>query len=235
MKNLVYNITIPNLILSFIPLAVVIGIYAKWSLKPFAALYATIRMVLQLIAIGFALKWIFGTSSPWIVCAILLVMLLFASWIALGPVAGERLKLLPAAFLAISIGGISTLALAGGWVIRLDPWYDARYLIPIAGMIFAQCMNGVSLAADRSKAELARGSSLREARAAALQTALLPITNNFLAVGLVSLPGMMTGQILAGVSPLIAVRYQIMVMAALFGSTGISAALFLLLEGRIKK
>lgn len=87
----------------------------------------------------------------------------------------------------------------------------------------------VSLAAERLQAELRRGDDYLTARDTAMQAALIPIINALFAVGLVSLPGMMTGQILSGVSPLIAVRYQIMVMLMIFGSTGMATALFLVL------
>jgi len=114
-------------------------------------------------------------------------------------------------------------------VLAMDPWYLPSYMIPLAGMIFANAMNSVSLAGERLEAELDRGVSYERARVIALQTSLIPITNSLFAVGLVSLPGMMTGQILSGVSPFIAARYQIMVMCMLFGSAGISSASFLVL------
>ena len=102
-------------------------------------------------------------------------------------------------------------------------------MVPLAGITFANSMNSVSLAAERLHAEMARGEDYLTARKIALNAALIPITNALFAVGLVSLPGMMTGQILSGISPLIAVRYQIMVMCMLFGSAVISAALFVAL------
>ena len=96
-------------------------------------------------------------------------------------------------------------------------------------MIFAASMNSVSLAAERFQAEKDKGLPYTEARQTALQTALIPIINSLFAVGVVSLPGMMTGQILSGVSPLIAAEYQIVVMTMLFGASGISAATYLVL------
>ena len=114
-------------------------------------------------------------------------------------------------------------------VLVLKPWYLPQLMVPLAGMIFANSMNSISLAVERLNAEIDRNVSYEEARNIALQASLIPIINSLFAVGLVSLPGMMTGQILSGVSPLIAVRYQIMVMCMIFGSSGISAACFLLL------
>jgi putative ABC transport system permease protein len=93
-------------------------------------------------------------------------------------------------------------------------------------------MNSVSIAAERLFAELNRSVPYVDARRIALQAGLIPIVNTLLAVGLVSLPGFMTGQILSGVSPLIAVRYQVMVMCMIFGASGLSAALFLTLVRR---
>jgi len=97
-------------------------------------------------------------------------------------------------------------------------------------MIFANAMNTVSLAAERYESERGRGAELTAARRTALDAALIPQINGLLAVGLVSLPGMMTGQILSGVEPLVAVRYQIMVMCMVFGSGGLGAALYLALR-----
>jgi len=97
-------------------------------------------------------------------------------------------------------------------------------------MIFANSMNAISLVAERFTAERDRGESYIDARDTALSAALIPITNSMFAVGLVSLPGMMTGQILSGVTPLLAARYQIMVMAMLFGAAGLAAITFLALQ-----
>jgi putative ABC transport system permease protein len=105
-------------------------------------------------------------------------------------------------------------------------------MIPLGGMIFATSMNAVSLSAERLGAELTRGASYDDARRIAIRAALIPQINTLFAVGIVSLPGMMTGQILSGVTPLIAVRYQIMVMCMLFGASGLSAACFLVLQRR---
>jgi putative ABC transport system permease protein len=90
-------------------------------------------------------------------------------------------------------------------------------------------MNAVSLVAERFEKEL-KISSYEQARAVAFKASLIPQINSFLAVGLVSLPGMMSGQILAGVDPLVAVRYQMMVMFMILGSSGISTVSYLYLK-----
>jgi len=97
----------------------------------------------------------------------------------------------------------------------------------LAGMVFSNSMNMISLAVERMNAELERKETFDYARNIAMYAAMIPTINTMFAVGLVSLPGMMTGQILSGISPLIAVRYQIMVMCMIFAAGGLSTALFL--------
>lgn len=229
MSNSAYHIAFSNLLLLFIPIAIVCIIYIKWSLTVKTLFYATGRMIAQLIFMGYALIVIFRQSNVLVSSCVLITMLLFSSWIALRPIKKLRKKLYFKALLAIFGGGVPVLVLVIGWVIQLKPWYMPRYLIPLAGMIFANAMNSVSLCAERFHSEREKGQSYSMARNSAYQTGLIPLLNSFFAVGLVSIPGMMTGQILSGVSPLLAVRYQIMVMAMLLGACGISSAIYLLL------
>lgn len=223
-------IPIANLSLALLPAFVVLAILHRWSAGSGGALYGLGRMVAQLALVGYALTFIFGTGHPAIVLGTLTVMLAAAGWIALRPVALRRKAVYPRALAAIGVGGVSTLALVTQGVLTADPWHDPTVLIPLGGMVFAGSMNAVSLSAERLEAEIARGTSYRDGRSIALRSALIPQVNTLFAVGLVSLPGMMTGQILSGVSPLVAVRYQIMVMCMLFGAAGMSAACFLALQ-----
>jgi len=227
MTNSVQIIPFTNLALAFIPVFVVAGILYKWTSEGSHTLYAVFRMLVQLLLIGYFLIFIFESDSAWVVMTVLIVMLCTSSWIALRTIKTQRLFLYRKAFLAITLGGGITLLLITQGVLGLDPWYWPRYLIPLAGMIFANAMNSVSLAAERLTAEMERDVQYEQARNIAFRASLIPIINSLLAVGLVSLPGMMTGQILSGVSPLIAVRYQIMVMCMVFASAGISSACFL--------
>lgn len=227
MTNSVQIIPFANLALAFIPVFVVAGILFKWTAEGRHTLYAVFRMLVQLLLIGYFLIFIFESDSAWVVGAVLVVMLCTSSWIALRTIKTRRRLLYKKAFYAITLGGGITLLLITQGVLDLSPWYWPRYLIPLAGMIFANAMNSVSLAAERLHAEIDRDVSYEQARSIAFRASLIPITNSLLAVGLVSLPGMMTGQILSGISPLIAVRYQIMVMCMVFASAGISAACFL--------
>jgi len=227
MNNSVQTIPLLNLAIAFVPVLVALVVLIKWSLNPLNALYAVSRMLIQLLLIGYFLAFIFGSDNSWTVIIVLAVMLFTSSWIALRTIAEKRKNLYWHAFSSIILGGGLTLLLVTQAVLSLQPWYIPQIMIPLAGMIFANSMNSVSLAADRFYAEIERGVAYDEARNTAMQTSLIPIINSLFAVGLVSLPGMMTGQILSGVSPLIAVRYQIMVMSMIFGASVISTAIFL--------
>ena len=179
------------------------------------------------MVIGYFLGYIFEANSAWVVLAVVTVMVFVSSWIALRTSRIKRAVLYKKTLYSLILGGGTTFLLVTQTVLDLDPWYSPRYVIPLAGMIFASSMNSVSLAVERLTAEIERNVDYQQARTTALRTSLIPITNSLFAVGLVSLPGMMTGQILSGISPLVAARYQIMVMCMIFGSAGISSALFL--------
>ena len=232
MDTVLSEISLQGLAITFLPVAVVVGIMVLWSAGARTALYATFRMLIQLLLIGYVLVYIFDSDQPLFILAVLAVMLTVASWIAIRPLHMKDPSTYLNSLVAISVGGILTLALVSGLVLGVEPWFSPRYLVPLAGMIFAGSMNAVSLAAERFQSEQERGISYVEARQVALQAALIPITNSLFAVGLVALPGMMTGQILSGVSPMVAAKYQIVVMTMLFGTSGISAALYLVLANR---
>lgn len=224
------TIELPKLALAFIPVLVVFIILFKWSLPKKKSLYALTRMLVQLLLVGFFLGFIFESDSAWLVLFLLLLMVLFSSGIALNNIEAPRLLLFKRAILAISVSGVFTLGVITQGVLAIEPWYQAKTVIPLAGMVFATCMNSVSLSGERFYAERARNVSYIDARNTAFNASMIPNINALLAVGLVSLPGMMTGQILSGVSPFIAARYQIMVMCMIFACAGMSSAYFLFLH-----
>jgi putative ABC transport system permease protein len=227
MNSAINEISLSHLAIAFLPVLPVLAILYRWKLDFGKGVYAIARMLGQLLIIGYFLKTIFAADSALIVLLVLSVMVFASSWIAMGSIGDKRLMLYKSALLAIVIGGGINLVIVCGGVLRLEPWYLPQYVVPLAGMIFANAMNAVSLAAERMRSETKNGVEYLDARKRALQAALIPVTNSLFAVGLVSLPGMMTGQIISGVSPLIAARYQIMVMCMVFGSAGVSTALFL--------
>jgi len=189
-------------------------------------------MFIQLMLIGYVLVYIFEGGMIYTVLIVLLVMISAAGWIALSVTEDHRKKLYFNGFASIFLGGSISLFTVTFFVLKLEPWYEAAYLIPLAGMIYANAMNSVSLAVERMNYEMEKGADEQSAGKTAFQTSLIPVINSLFAVGLVSLPGMMTGQILSGVSPLTASRYQIVVMCMVLGSAGMSSGLFILMSRR---
>lgn len=217
-------IPLARLLVALIPVLAVIGILYAWKLEAKSGSIAVGRMLLQLLMLGFLLEFLFQKDQVWISGITFLFMAVVSSWIALRVIPTHRRSLLaPVVGLLLAIG-IAILALVTQGVLRIQPWYAADKLIPLAGMIFSGGMNSVSLSLERFYSEVERTGELSQARRTAFHAALIPSTNSLLAVGLVSIPGMMTGQVLAGESPLLAARYQIVVMCMLYGMVGLSSA-----------
>lgn len=223
----VLTIPLSHLVIAFLPVIVVLIILFRWTKDGRAGIYAVIRMVLQLTAVGYILSYLFETDTPLLILAVLGMMWFTSSWIGIRHLREKNGRAYRQALIAIGTGSIPTLLLIVLGVMRSETLMEARLIVPLAGMVFPPSMNVVSLIAERLQAEQDRGVPFAEAREASLRAALIPVTNSLLAVGLVSLPGMMTGQVLAGVDPMEAVRYQIMVMCMIFGASGICAATYL--------
>jgi putative ABC transport system permease protein len=201
---------------------------------------AATRMVLQLIAIGYILRLVFKLNNPMATLAIVVVMALIAGReVAARP--EQRFKDL--SNLALGAGSVAlatfvTVALALTTAIRPQPWFDPRYAIPLAGIILGNVLSAASLTLDSLlsatvqertaiEARLCLGSTYWQAVSGPIRSAirrgLLPIINQMSAAGVVTLPGIMTGQILAGMDPLEAVKYQILLMFLLSGGSGLAA------------
>lgn len=210
-----------------------------------ALVTASLRMVFQLLLVGYALKALFAVQSPWLVLLILLGMGLFAIQTIAARVRQRMPRFYRIVGLAVLVGcGGSTFFLCH-LVIEVEPWFNPRYLIPLAGMIIGNSMTGASLAAERLSAEMTErreeieaslclgASAVQAARPAvqnAFRAALIPTVNAMVAMGLVFLPGMMTGQILSGTEPVGAVKYQIAIMCVITGSV-VLTSLIILLQG----
>jgi putative ABC transport system permease protein len=200
------------------------------------------RGAAQLIAIGYVLVLLFAHERASFVVLLLSVMVVAAAGTAarrvdLGP---SRSVLFPRALAAIAIGALVALVPVFTAVVPLHPWYEARYLVPISGMMLSNAMNVVaqvferlfasaSSEADQIEALLSLGATPKQALErqvrAALRAALLPTINGLLTVGLVALPGMMTGQIVSGTAPEQAVRYQIVILYQLVAVAAVSGFL----------
>lgn len=223
-----------HLLVMLMPVGIVGYFYYRWIGDAREVVTATFRMVAQLLLIGYLLVYIFNNQNCIAGLLIVLFMVLVSSLIALRNVQRKSVQTYVKIFVSILIGGSINLLLVLYAVIDLEPLYQPRFVIPLAGMIYANAMNAISLAAERFENEI-KTHTYEAARATAFHGALIPQINSFLAVGLVSLPGMMTGQILSGVDPTVAVRYQIVVMAMVLGSAGISVVSYLLLKSAQSK
>ncbi|CAH9017908.1 ABC transporter permease [Candidatus Nitrosacidococcus sp. I8] len=198
---------------------------------------ASFRMVLQLAIISLVLKKLFTLNSPVWISFIIIIMMAFAGWEILvrqtHRLVGWRLYGLGAGSILLATSLITLTFLATN--IHPDPWYDPRYLLPLLGMVLGNTMTGISLGLHNLFSGLIKDKISIENQLAlgatywiavlpiirnALQSALMPTINAMAATGLVWFPGMMTGQILAGVYPTEAVKYQILIMFFITGSTG---------------
>jgi len=220
-------ISLDHLLIAFVPVLLVTYIYFRWSLDTAEVGVAVVRMTAQLLLIGYVLAWLFEQQQAGVLGFVMLVMALASTWISLRKVKQARIQLFAKTLLVITSSSVFILIVVVAGVLSLNPAENARVVIPLGGMIFSSAMTAVGLAAERYYSDRDSGLPHLTARNKAFGASLIPITNSMLAVGLVALPGMMTGQILSGVSPLLAVRYQIVVMCMIFGVAGLSSAFFL--------
>ncbi len=199
---------------------------------------ATLRTYLQLIGLGLILAWLFETENPWIVLAIFLFMMLMTAQIALQRVTHKPANIYFNTFIAIFITTIIVTFSVTALIIQVKPWYDPRYILTIGGMVLGNSMNGIALTLERFFDDMKkRAAEVNQALAfggtawevslpsirVALTAGLMPIINSMSAVGLVSIPGMMTGQLIAGANPIEAAKYQIVVMLMISAATALGA------------
>jgi putative ABC transport system permease protein len=210
-------------------------------------LVAAVCAIVQLLLIGFVLDWVFRIDRWYVVLVMMAIMTLVA-----GVAAVQRTHVrYPGIWLRsiASIWGGSWLiaALGLGLIVQVRPWYRPQYAIPLLGMILGNTLNGVALSLDRLGSELStrrheveallalgatRWEAARPMVRHAVQTGLIPTINGMMVVGIVSLPGMMTGQILAGASPVQAVKYQIVIMFLIASATALGTGAAALLSYR---
>lgn len=210
--------------------------------------YSAIRSLMQLIAIGYILDIVFAIDDWWIVLGILSIMIAIASIVTRNKI-DQRLKgLLPTVVLSIIASSAFSLGYVVLLIVQPNQWYEPRYLIPLAGMLFGNAMNSASLAGERLltainrnrleiETHLCLGATAKQAiveyQTEAIRAGLIPTLNNMLVVGLVSLPGMFTGQVLGGSDPLDAASYQILILFAIILANLIST--ILVTEGIYKR
>jgi len=199
-------------------------------------LLAAVRTVGQLLLIGLVLTWIFEHSTWYAVLGLLVLMTVVAGVSGVQRTSRRYRGIWRDSILSMWASSWIMAAVAVYGVVQVHPWYapHPQYVIPLLGMILGNTLNGISLGLDRFGDELvgkrdevetllALGATSWEAArrpiATALRTGMLPTINTMMVVGLVSLPGMMTGQLLAGMDPMQAVKYQIMIMFLIAAGT----------------
>ena len=202
-------------------------------------LVAGVRMVVQLLLVGLVLKTVFALRSPWVVALVMLAMLgaasyetlsrqqrRFVGWWGAGLGAGTTML----ATVLVTAFGVASL--------QPTPWYAPELTIPLFGIVLGNAMSGVSISLNAFNTGLVRERAAIEARLAlgetryvalaqvqrsALRSGMIPVINQMSAAGIITLPGMMTGQILAGMPPLEAARYQVFTLLLLCGGAGLGA------------
>jgi len=228
----------------FIP--VMINQRFKLALGPDIAM-AVVRMTCQLILVGLYLQYLFELNNPLVTCLWLFVMLLVGASSILGSAKLPKKRLFLPVLTGLVLGLLPLLVILLLVLLRPSPVYSAQYLIPLAGMLLGNSLSGNIVALTRLfssfsdkkpqyEGALALGATPVQAAApfvqSALQQSLAPILASMTTTGLVTLPGMMTGQILGGTDPMIAIKYQLVIMVAIFVMLSISVVTSLVLATR---
>lgn len=210
-------------------------------------LVSTLRCFIQLLAVGFLLKYLFEYQTWWLMLLVLAVMLVAATQIATSRIKNAVPGLVLPVFLSIFVSSMAIGLLIVEGVVKADPWYNAQQLVPIIGMIIGNTMSATAVAIDRLFADMdsreneifslvALGATAREAAYPSLKAAIgagmTPVLAMMSAAGIVAIPGMMGGQILAGADPLAATKYQIVVMLMLSAATTIAIVMVCFLTYR---
>ncbi len=243
------EITWPSLGLGYLLLIVPLGVML-WARLPLIGktVVSIIRMTVQLLFVGFYLKVVFEWDNVWLNAAWLLIMIAVAD---ISIIRGCGLKIRHFAgplFVALLAGTVVPLLFFLAAILRQSQFMDAQYAIPISGMILGNCLRADiiglrSFYEDLQKHEkpylyaLAQGATQTEAASPylrnAFHSAIAPFIATMATIGLVSLPGMMTGVILGGANPMTAIKYQILIMIAIFAGTAITVALAIRLTFKV--
>ncbi len=210
-------------------------------------LWGTVRTFAQLFMLGLVLRYVFDLRLWWPVLLIFWCMIGFAVQIIHGRVREKSVRYLDTTFLSMFLSFTLITMVVTALIVQVRPWYEPRYFLPLGGMVIGNSMNAIAIALERLFGELRKsknlvemrltlGATYREATAditrGAVKAGMIPSINAMMGVGAVFIPGMMTGQILAGAEVITAVKYQVMVMLMLVGSTSLGSVLVVLLSLR---
>lgn len=235
----IIDLTLGQLLAAYVFIALLAALLrARGIRRERAILVATVRMSLQLILIAYVLVYIFEVRHPAYTVLLVGLMEIFAIHTIItrihAPLRKEMRRVIVYSMLAGSLISIVYYMLV---VLRLSPWFEPRYFIPVAGMIIGNSMTGISLGVNRLVDEMSSRreevecalmlgatplAATRPAMLRAFDAAILPTLNSMLGMGVIFLPGMMTGQILSGTSPIISIEYQIVTMLGIAGSVALT-------------
>jgi putative ABC transport system permease protein len=246
MNNTVMNLSVLQLSIAYVFVLIMLIIFKSRGIKrEKQILIATTRMTVQLTLMGYVLMFVFNNPSWWITSLMIIIMISFAIYNSIKRVKSNMSKELQC-IIAFSMifGALLTATFFIIIVLQVRPWFNPQYFIPISGMIIGNSMTGIALGANKLCSDMEDKhveienslmlgatpvAATKEIVNNAFDSAILPTMNNMLTMGIVSLPGMMTGQILSGTFPLTAIKYQIGIMLAILGSTAITTVLFVTL------
>lgn len=236
--NSLISLSALDLMLAALLVLALSGLTARMQLGiTLQLIIAACRTTAQLLLVGLILKEVFEQAKLSWVILITMVMLTVAAWEIL---ARQKRKLkgwwgFSISIFSLFVSSFLITLIALLFIIKTDPWYTPQYTIPLLGMLLGNTMNGIALGMDRliqtawqqravieQRLMLGQTSvqAIREIRHESMRAGMIPIINAMAAAGIVSLPGMMTGQILAGSDPVEAVKYQILIMFLVTAGTG---------------
>lgn len=206
-------------------------------------LWITLRGGVQLFMLGWLLQWIFTQSSVWVVGGVGLCMVGLASHAAVSRCKHRFRGIYLQSFLSLGLSTLLTLGFGLVAMLRADPWHEPSVVIPLMGMIIGNSLNSIALALDRLLDDLVRNRAAIETKLSlgatrweaahdtlcdAVRTGLIPIINLMTVVGVVSLPGTMTGLLMSGMAPLSAVQFQFMTLTLIMTCTLIATIMAVL-------
>jgi putative ABC transport system permease protein len=228
------------LALGIIGIAIALSLWQKLGLEG-QLLYSAGRSLLQLMVVGYILEFIFALDTSWSVMLIVGVMISIATVVTRNRIGKKIQGLFPMIWLSLVASSSLTIGYIILLIIQPPTWYEPQYLIPLVGMLLGNAMNGASLAGERLvsaikhnrleiETHLSLGATPKQAittyQKDAIRAGLIPTINQMMVVGIVSLPGMFAGQVLAGGNPLDAASYQILILFAI-ALTNLTATLLI--------
>ncbi len=211
--------------LGLMAMAIGVSIWEKLGLELNLAL-VTGRTILQLLVLGYILDFIFALNNGWAVLAILAIMLTITAIVARNRISQKIPYVLPLVWGAIFISTAVTVLYTSFLILQPNRWYEPQYVIPLAGIVIGNAMNAAAIAGERLvstinsshleiETYLSLGATPEQAiaqyRKESIRAALIPTFNQMILIGMVAIPGITTGQLLAGVRPLDAISYEILI------------------------